>query len=212
MSTAGYAENEDLTFDKDGTPALKRLAGHYGDRGQAGGGDQVADAGTDTTTDEANPPRRHTQIRNAAQASVFKIHPGPVLPVSVLDPTDTDPTPQLHPVRGLLRLAGHGVALHVPVHRRARHPEQVRDLLDGLVPRVVQLLGEGGLVGGELGPASVSRVAFSVSPSRSSLRTRSRLGREALAPLALSRWMSSRSTPARSSASIWWSGALLCGW
>jgi hypothetical protein len=38
MSTAGHADNEDLTFDKDGTPALKRLAGgrHYGDAAKLG--------------------------------------------------------------------------------------------------------------------------------------------------------------------------------
>lgn len=41
-----------------------------------------------------------------------------------------------------------------------------------------------------------------VSPSRSSCMTRSSLGRDAFAPLALSTWMLSRSTPARSRASI----------
>ena len=47
-----------------------------------------------------------------------------------------------------------------------------------------------------------SRVTFNVSPSRSSCMTKSSFGRDAFAPLAVSTWMLSRSTPARSRASI----------
>ncbi len=45
-----------------------------------------------------------------------------------------------------------------------------------------------------------------VPPGRTSFKTRSSWGRDALAPLAVSVWMSSGLTPARWRASIWWSG------
>src|ERR1017187_4486557 len=55
---------------------------------------------------------------------------------------------------GLLRLAGRGVVwVEVPVPRRPGYAEEVGDLRDGLVAGVVELLGERGLAGGELGPA-----------------------------------------------------------
>ena len=94
-------------------------------------------AGLDNLADTHTGPYAD-QITPATQA------PGAGRPTT----TNKTPTPsRLRPIQGLLWLAGHSVALQMPVHRRARHPEQVRDLLDGLVSRVVQLLGEGSLVG-----------------------------------------------------------------
>lgn len=49
------------------------------------------------------------------------------------------------------RLAGHSLPVEVSVGRGPGHSEQVCDLLDGLLPGVVELLGELGLVGSELG-------------------------------------------------------------
>lgn len=57
------------------------------------------------------------------------------------------------------RLAGHSLPVEVSVGRGpgALRTEQVCDLLDGLLPGVVELLGELGLVGSELGPGLPDR-------------------------------------------------------
>ncbi len=57
-------------------------------------------------------------------------------------------------------MTGDGLGLvEVSVHRRPGHAEHVGDLLDGLLPLVVEPLGEHGLVDGEARPAPADPAA-----------------------------------------------------